>query len=151
MKKYPLMTKMRNCIRLKIIAFKYFIYTKIYKMDIDKSARISAGVKLDKTNPGGIHIGRNTYITSGAVILSHDFCRAIYDADTYIGNDCFIGINTVVMPGIRIGNNVIVGSGSIVTKDIPSNCIAAGNPARIIRENVMTEKYGRMGSEVYSN
>lgn len=51
-----------------------------------------------------------------------------------IGDNVWIGGNTVINPGISIGNNSIIGSGSVVTKDIPANVIAAGNPCRIIRE-----------------
>lgn len=49
-----------------------------------------------------------------------------------IGNNCNIGWDTMIMPGVTIGNNVIVGAGSIVTKDIPNDSIAAGVPAKII-------------------
>ena len=63
-------------------------------------------------------------------------------ADTYIGERCFVGSRTIILPGVRIGNEVVIGSGSVVTKDIPSNCIAVGNPARVIRENVHCGKYG---------
>jgi maltose O-acetyltransferase len=52
-----------------------------------------------------------------------------------IGDRCWIGANVIILPGVTIGDNVVVGSGSIVTKDIPSNSIAVGNPARIIRKN----------------
>ncbi|WP_418892364.1 acyltransferase [Limibacterium fermenti] len=117
--------------------------TKAYKMDIAKSARISFGAKLDKTNPSGIHIGDESYVASGAIIFTHDFARSMH-ADTYIGKRCFIGANAIVMCGITIGDNVIVGSGSVVTKNIPSNCIAAGNPARVIKENIHTKKFGQL-------
>ena len=50
-----------------------------------------------------------------------------------IGNDCWIGGNSVILPGITIGNNCTIGAGSVVTKNIPDNCVAAGNPAKIIR------------------
>lgn len=56
-----------------------------------------------------------------------------YGIAVTIGNNVWIGGNVVINPGVTIGNNVVVGSGSVVTKDIPDNCIAAGNPARIIR------------------
>ena len=46
----------------------------------------------------------------------------------------WLGGNTVVLPGITIGDNVVIGAGSVVTKDIPSNVIAAGNPCRVIRQ-----------------
>jgi maltose O-acetyltransferase len=52
-----------------------------------------------------------------------------------IGDRCWIGANVIILPGVTIGDNVVVGSGSIVTKDIPSNSIAVGNHARIIRKN----------------
>ncbi len=51
-----------------------------------------------------------------------------------IGNDVWIGGNVVVLPGVKIGNNVVIGAGSIVNKDIPSNSVAVGNPCRVIKE-----------------
>lgn len=46
------------------------------------------------------------------------------------------------MPGVTIGDEVVVGSGAVVTKDVPSNCIVAGNPAKVIRQGIHTRKYG---------
>ena len=57
-----------------------------------------------------------------------------YGKPVTIGNDVWIGGNSVVNPGVTIGNNVVIGSGSVVVKNIPDNVIAAGNPARVIRE-----------------
>ena len=51
-----------------------------------------------------------------------------------IGNNVWIGGNSMVMPNVTIGNNVVIGAGSVVTKDIPDNCIAVGNPCRVLRE-----------------
>ena len=51
-----------------------------------------------------------------------------------VGNNVWIGGNVVVLPGIKIGDNTVIGAGSIVTKDIPSNCVAVGNPCRVIKE-----------------
>ena len=51
-----------------------------------------------------------------------------------IGDNCWIGGNTVILPGVSIGNNVTVAAGSLVTKDIPDNKLAMGSPARIIRD-----------------
>lgn len=59
-----------------------------------------------------------------------------------IGNRVWIGGNSVINPGVRIGENSIIGSGSVVTKDIPANVIAAGNPCRVLREiNADDQKY----------
>ncbi len=51
-----------------------------------------------------------------------------------IGNDCWIGGNSIILPGIIIGNGCTIGAGSVVTKNIPENCLAVGNPAKIIRK-----------------
>ena len=52
-----------------------------------------------------------------------------------IGEDCWIGGGAIILPGVTIGDNVVIVAGSIVTKDIPDNVIAAGNPCRVIRAN----------------
>lgn len=57
-----------------------------------------------------------------------------YNAPVYIGRNCWIGAGVVIVPGIRIGDNVVIGAGSIVTKDIPSGVVAVGNPCRVLRE-----------------
>ena len=137
------MVKIRNFIRLVAIFIRHFILTKIYGMDISSTTRISFGAKLDKTNPKGIHIGEESFVASGAIILSHDFCRNIH-TDTYIGARCFIGVNSIIMCGVRIGDNCVIGAGAIVTKDVPPNCMLAGNPAKIIRKGINTTKFGQL-------
>lgn len=57
-----------------------------------------------------------------------------YGIEVTIGDNVWIGGNTVICPGVHIGNNVVIGAGSVVTKDIPDMVIAAGNPCRVIRE-----------------
>jgi acetyltransferase-like isoleucine patch superfamily enzyme len=115
-------------------------YLRLKGYNIPYSTIIERGCLLDKLYRKGIHIGNNCLIASGAVILTHDHCKRVnkmpYMADTYIGDRCFIGIGAFIMPGIKIGNEVIVGSMSVVTKDVPSNCIVAGNPAKIIRTGI---------------
>ncbi len=107
-----------------------------YKMDLGKGVRIAHKAHLDKSiNPKGIHIGDRSWILNGAFVMAHDHCRALR-TDTYIGHDCVVGINAIIMPGVHIGDEVVIGSGAIVTKDIPSNSIAVGNPAKIIKTNI---------------
>ena len=63
-----------------------------------------------------------------------------YGKSIQIGNDVWIGGNAVVIPGVTIGDNVVIGSGSVVTKDIPSGVIAAGVPCRVIRKITEEDK-----------
>ena len=109
--------------------------------DIHYSAIIEGSVLLDKLYPKGIHIGENTLVAGGVTILSHDHCKRVNNnqpflIDTHIGNNCFIAVGAIILPGVKIGNEVIVGAGAVVTKDVPSNSVVAGNPARIIRNNI---------------
>ncbi|MCC8194504.1 MAG: sugar O-acetyltransferase, partial [Deltaproteobacteria bacterium] len=59
-----------------------------------------------------------------------------------IGNNVWIGGNAVFMPGVTVGNNTVVGAGSVVTKDIPPNVVAVGSPCRVIRELSEEELFG---------
>ena len=113
----------------------------IMKMDIHPEVRISLKAKLDLTNPRGIHIAEGTYVTFNAVILAHDMSR-VRHVDTYIGRNCFIGAAAIIMPGVRIGDECIVGSGAVVTKDVPSHSIVAGNPAVVLRSGIRMVKWG---------
>jgi acetyltransferase-like isoleucine patch superfamily enzyme len=94
------------------------------------------------TEPWLISIGDNVYITAGCQFITHDGSTLILrkevpdlelTAPISIGNDVYIGLNTMILPGVHIGNRVIIGAGSVVVKDIPDNSVAAGVPARVIK------------------
>lgn len=57
-----------------------------------------------------------------------------YNIPVHIGKNCWLGAGVLVMPGVTIGDNTVIGAGSVVTKDIPANVIAVGNPCRVLRE-----------------
>jgi len=96
------------------------------------------------SEPFLIHIGDNFATSSGVVFITHDgavnVLRNIYDdlknIDLFntieIGNNVFIGLNTIILPGTRIGDNVIVGAGSIVRGKLKSNSVYGGIPIRYI-------------------
>lgn len=60
--------------------------------------------------------------------------QAQYNIPIHIGNNVWIGANSVILPGVNIGDNSVIGAGSVVTGDIPSNVVAVGNPCRVLRE-----------------
>ena len=65
-----------------------------------------------------------------------------YNMPVHIGNNCWLGAGVIVLPGVTIGDNTVIGAGSVVTKDIPSNVVAVGNPCRVLREiNEHDKKY----------
>lgn len=96
-------------------------------------------------------IGNYCKITRGCVILQHDYSRSVFRRvygdivdgckKTVIGDNVFLGMNTIVLMGSEIGNNVIIGAGSVVSGRIPDNCVAVGNPARVIR--TLDEHYAK--------
>ena len=97
---------------------------------------------IDRGRPWLLSIGDYTKITEGVVILTHDYSlstmRRVYGewvgegAETVIGKNCFLGMNSILLMGTHLGDNVIVGAGSVVHGTFPNNVVIAGNPAKII-------------------
>lgn len=99
-------------------------------------------VVIDMQRPWMISIGEYCKITRGVIILQHDYSRSVLrrvygeiigeSKKTSIGNNVFIGMNSIILMGAQIGDNVIVGAGSVVSGKIPDNTVVGGNPARVI-------------------
>lgn len=121
-------------------------YTKLHLLgykNISNKAIIESKLNLDRVYPQGIYIGENTLIASRTTILCHEHVkreeqdpRNPWVTNTYIGKNCFIGVGATILPGVNIGNEVIIGASSVVTKDIPSNSVAVGNPAKVIKTGI---------------
>lgn len=98
-----------------------FFGSEPYLIEIGDNVRISYGVKF-ATHDGGVWTLRKNGI--------------LVDADVFgmikIGDNCNIGWNAIILPGVTIGKNCVVGAGAIVTKDVPDNSVVAGCPARVI-------------------
>lgn len=139
-----------NLGKIRKLAYRYYCkmhrwwLVKIYGMDIGTNVKISRRAVLDySVNPKGMHIGDNTFITGNVIVMSHDWLMDV-KKDTFIGKNCFIGNASVILPGVKIGDYVVVGAGSIVTKDIPDGCMVVGNPARIIRKGILISDKGQL-------
>ena len=105
-------------------------------ISIQGRAFIGANVIFDGIHPELITIGNGTVITTGTCILSHFYSvkdSKFYLGNVNIGNHVFIGMNTLIVNAVNIGDSAVIGAGSIVTCDIPSNEVWAGNPAKFIK------------------
>ena len=81
-------------------------------------------------------LGPNVVIaTAGHPILPELREKALqYNLPVHIGKNCWLGAGVIVLPGVIIGDNTVIGAGSVVTKDIPANVVAVGNPCKVLRE-----------------
>lgn len=123
---------------------KYFIgnpkligdYSNLYMHDNSEIERNCFILAKDR-----IEIGENSTLAYGVTILTgadpngpHNKLSKLYPplkAPVSIGNDCWIGANSIILPGVTIGDYSVVAAGSVVTKDVPSGVLVAGNPALI--------------------
>lgn len=108
-----------------------------YGMTIGEKCTIALDAEFEEAWASHIKIGNEVSIARGARFISHDAStwRALGATRVgviEIGDRTFIGAYTIVMPNVRIGKDVVVGSGSVVTRDVPDGTVVAGNPARKI-------------------
>lgn len=117
-------------------------YMRKVGVNVGVENRIPCRHGMFGTEPYLVTIGNNCLFSSEVQFLTHDgslhiFRKEIPDAFIYkpviIGDNVFLGYRVTIMPGVTIGNNVAIGAGSIVNKDIPDNSIAAGVPAKVLR------------------
>lgn len=108
------------------------------KPKVGENVWVGPQVILDST--GGLEIGNHVDISSGVMIFTHSTHLAVLAEDkslvqrepVRIGSNVYIGSRAVIMPGVSIGDRVVVGAGSLVTKDIGSDRVAFGSPARVV-------------------
>jgi len=101
-------------------------------------------IGLHNTIIGPVTIGSHVNLAQGITVtaLNHNFCditqridqQGVSTAQVTIADDVWIGANAIVLPGVTIGHHSVVAAGAVVTKDVPPYCIAAGVPARVIKQ-----------------
>ena len=115
---------------------------------IGKNVFINAGCKFQ--DQGGIYIGDGALIGHNAVLatINHMEDPALRGGRIFhpihIGKNVWLGANVTVLPGVTIGDGAIIAAGAVVTNDVPANMIAAGVPAKVIREGKTEDKKGEV-------
>lgn len=142
-KRYGFLATCRTRLRDVVLLIRRIYLVKIWRMDIHPFTLVSRKALLDRTYPQGIHIGEGSAVSFEAVILSHDHIAGKH-THTYVGRFCQVGARSIIMPGLTIGDHSVVAAGAVVTKDVPARSIVAGNPAKVIRKNIMTTNWGKI-------
>lgn len=111
-------------------------------LKLEKFVRIANNVIIG--GQGGIEIGKYTMVGFQSIILSetHEYkdiklpytLQGRYKKKIHIGSNVWIGTRVIILPGVNIGDNCIIGANSVVTKSFPKNCIIGGNPASILKK-----------------
>lgn len=124
---------------------------------------IDRNVSFDFFSQGKIYIGEKSVITNGVLILTHDYSidcglssinmedkkfESLFYKDVHIGKNSFIGQRAVILPGVCIGDNCIVGAGCVVSKNIPNDSIVVGNPCRIVKNTSEWAKTKMQSDEI---
>ena len=139
---------------------KIFDFVNLYGCSIDDNTKVGTFVEIQKNAfigknckisshtfiCEGVHIEDNVFIGHNVTFINDKFPRSTNSdgkmqdesdwkvVETYIRKGASIGSSTTILCGITVGENAIVGAGSVVTKDVPANTVVAGNPARILKK-----------------
>lgn len=137
-----------------------FDFVNAYGCTIDDNTKVGAFVEIQKGVAigknckisshsflcEGVHIGDNVFIGHGVMFVNDRYPRATTEdgkqkaaadwqvIDTFVKKGASIGSNATILCGITIGENAMIGAGSVVTKDVPANTLVIGNPAKIVRQ-----------------
>lgn len=138
-----------NALRMRYILHyggeKYLNYLRSKGVKIGQGTTIgenASSLQIDLSRPYLLEIGDNCRLNTGLVIMTHDFATMVFknkygelipcSGKVKIGNNVYFGRQCTVLKGVTIGDNCIVGYGSVVMKDVPANSVVVGRPAKVI-------------------
>jgi len=127
-------------VRIALLASRRWWLAIRHGVSMHPSSSISLSGRVISGGRNSVFVGRDTLIAFKTLLIARD--RSGVTKSIRIGDRCFIGGGSTVMPGVTIGDGSIIGSGSVVFDDIPARCIAAGNPARVIRRDIEAGRRG---------
>ncbi|MBZ8172147.1 acyltransferase [Staphylococcus cohnii] len=120
------------CRYLPNVKLKHWMYRNLLKMNIGAHTAFAFKVVPDLLHPEYITVGENCIIGYNTTILTHEFLVGEFrTGHVYIGNHTLIGANVTILPGVKIGDYVKVGAGTVVSRDIPNHTLAYGNPMQL--------------------
>jgi len=143
--------KISRMIKIFTVPFK-MLYAQLYPVGYAKKLGVTmkgsvtiygSSYKMFSTEPYLVTLGDNVYISLDARFVCHDgsvlpFRKDIPDLDItkriQVGNNVFIGMGALILPGVTIGDNCIIGAHSVVTKDVPNGTVVGGNPAKVLKQ-----------------
>ncbi len=134
----------------------YISFLRKKGVTIGEGTTFFGHVTVDIQRPCLVEIGRNCNLSDGVFIITHGYDWAVLrekfgemlgsSGKVILEENVFIGINTLILKGVTIGRNTIIGAGSVVTRDIPADCVAAGNPCKVI---MTLEEYYKKRKKAY--
>jgi len=136
-----------------LFLYKYYVccqansvrYLRLQGAKIGENCDLLCGLNgFSSSEPYLIELGNNVTLTQNVILVTHDGGSRVFRhkhpnwhpgtgkyGKIIIGDDVFIGVRTIILPDVKIGSNVVVGAGSVVTRDLPDNVVAVGVPAKV--------------------
>lgn len=117
------------------LRLKNWLFRHVLGMTVGDNTAFGLMVMVDVFFPEKIFIGSNSIIGYNTTILAHEYLIHEYRlGEVHIGSNVMVGANSIILPGVTIGDHAVIGAGTVVHKDVAAGSFVAGNPLQVIRE-----------------